>query len=102
MGKAEGPWALGGDLLLTSSAPSLAETHPRPPEDRASDSRLRQPGPLGCRTASEVTCGAFPPGETKGFTTTRLTREGCQGWNRETAESRIKFEFQIHGNTLLE
>ena len=34
MGKAECPWALGGDLLLTSSAPSLAETHPRPPEDR--------------------------------------------------------------------
>ena len=104
MEKTECPWALGRDLLLTSARhPGLQKRTPRAPQDRGSDMWVWQPGPFGCRTASEVTCGVFPLGETEGFTTTtHLTREGCQGWHSETAASPIKFEFQIHGNTLLE
>ena len=94
-----GLWAGTCSLLGTLAS----ETHPRGSPDRGSEMRVPKPGPLGCRTASEETCGAFPPGETEGFTTTtRLSREGCQGWRGETAASPIEFEFQIHSNTLLQ
>ena len=66
--KTECPWALGRDLLLTSARhPGLQKRTPRAPQDRGSDMWVWQPGPFGCRTASEVTCGVFPLGETEGF-----------------------------------